>query len=85
VRIIKTPIIFRVNINSAIVIAATMTSWSIVILAAKSTLVIAGRAAYHRDFTNTCAGKFHEQTVALILSRSLELHYQRINSMKAVA
>jgi len=51
-----------------------MTYCSTASLAANSTLQIVLRIV--EIFTSTCAGKFYEQMVALIQSRSLELHYQ---------
>ena len=54
--------------------AARMTSYSIAILAAKSILQILLHII--QIFTSVCAGKFYEQMVTLIQSRSLELHYQ---------
>jgi len=64
----------RANIKNSIVMAVAMTSCLFAILAANIILQIVLRIV--EIFTNICMGKFYKQMVALIQSRSLELHNQ---------
>jgi len=68
----------RVNIKSAIEKASTMTSCSTAKFAAISMLQI--KLPIIEIFTSTCAGMFYDLMVALIQSRSLELHYQQFKT-----
>jgi len=66
----------KYNIRSAIVMAAAMTSCSTAILASKTIGYCRSCTCSIERFTSAFAGKVYEQMMALIQSRSLELHYQ---------